>query len=81
MIFIAYFVPEASLPVASIVAAALGFVMMMGRETIRLLARAIPGSFRVQPGKRGTGGSARQPQRAPGRTAVRNDTTQSISPQ
>ena len=37
----AYFAPEAVLPVASVLAAALGFVMMIGRAPFRLAARGI----------------------------------------
>jgi hypothetical protein len=38
-IILAYFGPEVSLPVASAVAAALGFAMMLGRQTFSLLVR------------------------------------------
>jgi hypothetical protein len=40
MVF-AYFAPEVALPVASAVAAALGFLMMVGRAPFRIAARGI----------------------------------------
>jgi len=37
---IAYFTPEVALPVASVIAASFGFLMMIGKAPFRLLARA-----------------------------------------
>ena len=38
---VAYFSPETLLPVTSIVATAVGLVMMFGRTTLRLIARGV----------------------------------------
>jgi hypothetical protein len=38
---LAYFTPEVALPVASVVAAAFGFVMMIGRAPFQFLARGL----------------------------------------
>ena len=40
-IFLAYFAPEASFPIASILAAFLGFALMLGRRIIAPLAWVI----------------------------------------
>ncbi len=40
MVF-AYFAPEVALPVASVVAASFGFLLMVGRAPFRLAGRAI----------------------------------------
>jgi hypothetical protein len=45
MVF-AYFAPEVALPVASAVAAALGFLMMVGRAPFRFAARAFRAATR-----------------------------------
>ncbi|MFO0892507.1 MAG: hypothetical protein U0790_25610 [Isosphaeraceae bacterium] len=38
---LAYFTPEVALPVASVVAAAFGFLMMVGRAPFQFLARGL----------------------------------------
>jgi hypothetical protein len=38
--FLAYFTPEVALPVASVLAATVGFFMLVGRGSIRIVARA-----------------------------------------
>ncbi len=38
---VAYFTPEVALPVASVVAAAFGFLMMIGRAPFQFLARGL----------------------------------------
>ena len=38
---LAYFTPEVALPVASVVAAAFGFLMMIGRAPFQFLARGL----------------------------------------
>jgi hypothetical protein len=40
MIF-AYFAPEVVLPMASVLAAGFGFIMMVGRAPFRILARSL----------------------------------------
>jgi hypothetical protein len=39
IVFFAYFGPETTLPLASVLAASLGFVMMMGRGSLRFVVR------------------------------------------
>lgn len=41
IVLFAYFGPETTLPLASVLAACLGFVMMMGRGSIRFVMKAI----------------------------------------
>ncbi len=43
---LAYFTPEVALPVASFVAAAFGFLMMVGRAPFKFLARGFRAVFR-----------------------------------
>jgi hypothetical protein len=43
----AYFSPEVVLPVASVVAAAFGFIAMVGRAPFRLAARGFRSAARV----------------------------------
>lgn len=43
---LAYFTPEVALPVASVVAASFGFLMMIGRAPFRLAARGFRAVFR-----------------------------------
>jgi hypothetical protein len=50
MIIVAYFSPETMLPVTSIVATIAGIVMMLGRGTIRLMARSAQRKLR-RPGR------------------------------
>jgi hypothetical protein len=38
---LAYFTPEVVLPVASILAAAMGFIMMVGRTPFRFVTRSL----------------------------------------
>ena len=40
---LAYFTPDVALPVASLLAAAVGFVMMVGRAPIRFVTRTLAG--------------------------------------
>jgi hypothetical protein len=44
----AYFAPEVALPVASVLAAAFGFVMMVGKAPFKLAARALRSAFKVR---------------------------------
>lgn len=46
MALFAYFTPEVALPVASALAAAFGFLMMIGRAPFRLAARGLRAVFR-----------------------------------
>ena len=46
LVFFAYFGPETTVPLASVLAASLGFLMMMGRGSIRFASRVIRGSLR-----------------------------------
>jgi hypothetical protein len=39
IVLFAYFGPETTLPLASVLAASLGFVMMMGRSSLRIVRR------------------------------------------
>ena len=43
---LAYFTPEVVLPIASVVTAAVGFIMMVGRAPFRFAARAWRSGFR-----------------------------------
>ncbi len=42
----AYFAPEVILPVASVVTATIGFIMMVGRAPFRIAARGVRSSWR-----------------------------------
>jgi hypothetical protein len=44
---LAYFTPDAILPVASILAGAVGFIMMVGRAPFRFLGRGIRAAMRA----------------------------------
>jgi len=41
IVFFAYFGPETTLPLASVLAASLGFIMMMGRGSLRFVIRIV----------------------------------------
>jgi hypothetical protein len=46
----AYFGPEVTLPVASVLAGALGFIMMVGRAPFRFIGRLFRGGSRKPKG-------------------------------
>ena len=41
MVFLAYFGPETTVPLASVLATAVGFMMMMGRGSLRTVSRTV----------------------------------------
>jgi hypothetical protein len=45
LVFFAYFGPETTLPLASVLAASLGFLMMMGRGSLRVVMRVVQAAF------------------------------------
>lgn len=73
MLILAYFAPEVVLPLASVVAAAFGFIMMVGRAPFRLATRWLRAARKKEvagPGRRARGSPSRQPDGPPDKSAA-----------